>query len=197
MRVRVPILVILAAGFLSVAENGWCENPKIGLLEQKKNELNALRKTLHEKRVRAENIRKQLESHMEELSAEITFVVEIRGIKTYKQASVVPRIAFNLKLFQRLYLYANGLSGKIAYLENAENELAYWHMLTEDDLKIFQTMSDMDVNNLLAEVSGVLESHRPESGAKLIDLRNPAVGTPKEIWEDVFEFGKNKRRGRK
>ena len=192
MRRRPRFLIsFVAAALLLVGETGFCENPKVNLLEQKKGELISLYEMLNAKRIQAENIRKQLESHMEELAGEIASETKNRGIKTYKQASKVPRIEFNLRLLQRLYLYTAGLSGKIAYLENAENELAYWHMLTDDDLKIFQTMSDMDINKLLAEVSGVLETHRPESGAKLIDIRDSVARTPEEIWKDVLEFGKS------
>ena len=192
MKTHVPFFILSVLCVLFLAETGLCGNPKIGLLEQKKNDISALLETLNQKRMLAEGIRTQLRSHIEELTNEIASEQERRSIKTYKQASEHPRIEFDLKLLQRLFLYTDSLDAKIAYLKIAENELAYWRMLADDDLKIFRTMSDMDIVNLLAGVGGVLKTHRSKSGEKLIDLHDTKVRTPEEIWDTVTKSKQGK-----
>jgi hypothetical protein len=121
-----------------------------------------------------------------------TFIAEIikeakgRQVSGYKEAINVPRIHYNLKLIQKLEGYTIALHQKIAYLKDANEQLVFYYQQIEDDLKIIETLRDMDVDGLLLGINRALDAYMPETQKHIIYADQIEYYHPQEVWRKIM-----------
>ena len=106
-------------------------------------------------------------------------------INSYQAASRSPRIDFNLKLIQKILGYISGLDKKIEYLNIGSEELRFLYRQADDDLKIIETVHDIEIDNLVDQINQISKKYQGQDEKLLIDSGDFDLIPPERIWNDM------------
>ena len=158
---------------------------KLSELRSKMAGILSLRETLIERQAQAFKLRSQLKEIMMELEEEIGTEKNRLRINSYQAASRSPRIDFNLKLIQKILGYISGLDKKIEYLNIGSEELRFLYQQADDDLKILETVHDIEIDNLVDQINQISKKYQGQDEKLLIDSGDFDLIPPERIWNDM------------
>ena len=158
---------------------------KLSELRSKMTEILSLRERLIERQAQAFKLRGQLKEIMMELEEEIGTEKNRLKINSYQAASRSPRIDFNLKLIQKILGYISGLDKKIEYLNIGSEELRFLYRQADDDLKILETVHDIEIDNLVDQINQISKKYQGQDEKLLIDSGDFDLIPPERIWNNM------------
>lgn len=158
---------------------------KLSELRSKMTEILSLRERLIQRQAQAFRLRSQLKEIMMELEEEIGTEKNRLRINSYQAASRSPRIDFNLKLIQKILGYISGLDKKIEYLNLGSEELRFLYRQADDDLKILETVHDIEIDNLVGQINQISKKYQGQDEKLLIDGGDFDLIPPETIWNNM------------
>jgi hypothetical protein len=185
LRFRIDVCLYAFMIFLLLPANVPASTPKTIELRNKMSEILSLREKLTAKQAQAFQLCEKLKGTMRTLEEEIKAEKRSLKIESYHEAIRSPRIHSNIKLIQKLLAYISALDGKIQYLRIGTEELKFLYRQAEDDLRILETLNDMEIQKLMDQITQISEKYHSEVNKLLID-GNGIVLTPSEvIWRNI------------
>ena len=166
--------------------NTLANNFKLSDLTNKMAEISSLRDKVIQRQAQASKLIKQLSQTMVELKEEIKGEKRKLRITSCQEAIRNPRIDYNIKLIQRILVYTSSLNEKVQYLDIASQELAFLYQQAEDDLKILETLSDMEIEKLMGQINQIFGKYQSEANRLVIDSDGIVLTPPEEIWESIM-----------
>jgi hypothetical protein len=167
---------------------GHCfkDNTQILTLKHKKTEISDLHAELSQKIVLIIKMRRELNTRLQTFIEEIIQEAKGRKISSYNEAIKIPRIHYNLKLIQKLEGYMTALRHKIAYLKDANEQLEFYYQQIEDDLRIIETLREMDIGELIGSIDQALDAYAPETQKHIIYADRIAFHPPQKLWRQIM-----------
>ena len=165
------------------ATPGLSNNLKIIEVTQKMSEITSMQSKVRLRTEQAQNIRTELNQKMRTYIEEV--IAEQRRSKTtsYKSVSQKPRIHFDLNLIGMLNTYVQVLDRKIDYFESGQLRMAYLYQQAEDDLKLIETLNDMQVEDLVSRIDSLLAEYINELQNDLIYFAEIPAYSPERVWK--------------
>ncbi len=178
------ILVTLIFG-MTVSATGAVNVAKLDLLQQKIVDIQALQ-------ARIDNIRKQalalqgtLQAKVAEYTREILKEQTARELKTFKRAIGVYRVRYNLKLVQQISAYLTAVSERIDFFKDGREQIDFLHQQAQDDLKMVQTLSDMEVADFIRRMDPALRKYEVAVNSSLFDIEKIQQEKLETIWATI------------
>jgi pantothenate synthetase len=183
-KLSLGILILL----LLFNAQGYCfkGDTQILTLKQKMTEISELYEKVSQKIALITQMRQELNASKRTFIEEIIKETKGRQISAYNEAIHIPRIHYNLKLIQKLEGYTTALRQKTAYLKDANEQLVFYYQQIEDDLKIIETLKDMDVEGLMLGINRALDAYRPETKKHIIYADRIEFYHPQEVWRKIM-----------
>ncbi|MDY6950841.1 MAG: hypothetical protein SWE60_04970 [Thermodesulfobacteriota bacterium] len=160
-------------------------NPSMVSLQQKMGQLASLRQSIVEKTERGTRIRQQFKEQRQAIVEEIRKEQERMGTESYQKALQCPRIDYALKLLQRYDGYLSEIDRRLTYFETVDVQLAYLLEQAEDDMKIIETLHDMDIAALVIRIESVLDAYLPEAEKPLIRAKSLPLPQHQGVWNAI------------
>jgi len=154
-------------------------------LEKKVQELSDLSQQLSKKQAEVKNLIGIYQNDIKDLTLEIKSEQKRNNIRTFSQAQQHPRISYDLSLIQRKQAYIDKLQETEIKLQNGTYELEFLKRQAVDDLRIVKTLGSEEVENLVKDISKVIEKYMPEAGELAIEVDPRSMQTPEQIWREI------------
>jgi hypothetical protein len=186
MKKRMPLKAMMTLGAILLV---WAASSpaadKAAELQRKMADVSLLQAQLAEKKNQAIRIREQLYGHLETLKAEILTEQKQARITTYPAALKCPRIRYNLRLSGEIHAYIAKFNDKIRFYQIGLDKLDYLYQQVDDDLKIIQTINNLKIEALTAQIEAVIAEYLPEAHRILINLEPLQEENPQLLWEKI------------
>jgi hypothetical protein len=157
-------------------------------LNRKMDEISSLQQSLSQKISLVMQKQEQLEQKVDELEKEIHHEKKQMQIESYLKAIRNPRIEFNLRLIQLLLGYITGLTEKISYFQNGYQTLDFFRQQAQDDLLLIQTLNDMEIDDLIAQINSVLDEFIPDLNRPVFDTNEIPLKDTEKIWNQIIQL---------
>ena len=165
----------------------YASEHKILELHRKIAEISSLQQKLTQKISSAMQKQEQLSQGVNELEKEIKHEKEQLQIESYQKAIRNPRIEFDLKLIQLLIGYIYGINEKISSFQNGYQTLVFFQQQAQDDLRMIETLNDMEIDKLITQINSVLDEFFPELGKPVFDAQNIPKKDTEKIWNEIIQ----------
>ncbi|MDY6986801.1 MAG: hypothetical protein SWQ30_01990 [Thermodesulfobacteriota bacterium] len=162
-------------------------NPGISNLQQKMGQLSSLRARIAEKADQGTRIRQQFKEQMQAIAEEIEDEQERMGTGSYEKAIQCPRIDYDLRLLQQYDGYLFEIDRRLTYFQTVDVQLAYLLQQAEDDMKIIETLNDMDIAALMLRIDRVLDEYLPEAEKPLIRAEHLRLPEHEGVWNEIVK----------
>lgn len=182
---KTHIILLAIAGLLFFSSYANA-NQKAVSLKRAMADLALLDNQLSEKKEQAGYIKANLEDKIKSLKTEILEEKRINDIQTQSQAEKNPRIHYDLILISELTGFVDIVKGKIVFYKTGHDRLGYLYQQAEDELKIINTLNDLKIAALIAQVKSVVESYIPEAQTILISPKSLFRKSPGDIWTEIM-----------
>lgn len=173
--------------YLLFCSPSYASEHKISELHQKMAEISSLQQKLSQKISSAMQKQEQLNQRVDELEKEIILEKEQLQIESYPKAIRNPRIEFDLKLIQLLIGYIYGINEKISSFQNGYQTLVFFQQQAQDDLRMIETLNDMEIDKLIIQINSVLDEFFPELGKPVFDAQNLPMKDTEKIWNEIIQ----------
>jgi chromosome segregation ATPase len=187
-------LLFLTLG-LFVASSFAAET-KTDPLPLKMEQLLELRQKASTKLASAFQLLDQINRRMDELWKEILEIRQHEKIISYAEAARSARIKYNLLLLAQLQAYASGLDREIEKLKEAEARLDFMYQMTEDDLKINETLDHMESAALPKQIDQTIGAYQWLNGNHLLAAKGMKLPATQKIWQNFNTKKANGQKGR-
>jgi len=177
--------VTIVSFSVSTAAFGAVNVAKLDLLQQRITEIQALQARMDEIRNQAVALQSTLQGKADTYSKEIRKEQADRDLKNYQQAIQVYRIRYNLKLVQQISAYLAAVSERIAYFQEGREQVDFLHQQAQDDLKMVQTLSDMEIAGFIDRMDQVLARYEKAVNSSLFDIEKIQQATLETIWHAI------------
>jgi len=165
----------------------YASEHKISELHRKMTEISSLKQKLSQKISLAMQKQEQLSQRVDELEKEIKHEKEQLQIESYQKAIRNPRIEFDLKLIQLLIGYIYGINEKISSFQNGYQTLVFFQQQAQDDLRMIETLNDLEIDKLITQINSVLDEFFPELGKPVFDAQNIPMKDTEKIWNEIIQ----------
>jgi len=162
-------------------------HPTIFTLQQKMEQIASLRASIAEKAEQGKSIRQQFKEQMEAIAQEIKDEQEWMETKSYEEAIQCARIDYDLRLLQRYDGYLSEIDRRLNYYQTLDVQLAYLFQRAEDDMKIIETLNDMDIAALMIRIDRVLDEYLPEADKPLIRAKHLRLPPHEDVWNEIVK----------
>jgi hypothetical protein len=173
--------------YLLLCGPNYASEHKTTELNRKMAEISSLQQSLSQKISLVMQKQEQLKQKVDALEKEIKQEKEQFQIESYLKAIRNPRIEFNLNLIQLLYGYITGLTDKISYFQNGYQTLDFFRQQAQDDLLMIETLNDMEIDKLIAQINSVLDEFIPELGKPIFDTNDIPSKNTEKIWNEIIQ----------
>jgi hypothetical protein len=163
------------------------DNPKAEMIRNGMMEILSLVDTFREKNEQAIMIRSHLEEQLGALSKEMEDEQKRLRIISYQEAVRSPRIYYDLKLAQKLFAYISIFNEKIRDLQIAIEKLNFLYQRAGDDLRIVETLNDLEVEGLTDQMTTLLHEYAREANDFLFDADDIVLRDPERIWNEMMK----------
>ena len=160
-------------------------NYKTTELNHQISEISLVRKDITQKISQGTDMRDQLYEQMQELVREIIKEKNRHQLESYQDASKNLRISYDLKLVHQLRVYIASLDQKIAYFQNADETLGYYHQQVQDDMKIIRALNDFEVDKLISQINAALDEYIPETKKQMINVQIVQWIDSEQLWSEI------------
>ena len=178
--------------YLLLCGPNYASEQKTTELNRKMAEISSLQQGLSKKIALVMQKQEQLRQKVDELEKEIKLEKAQLQTETYLKAIRNPRIEFNLKLIQLLFGYITGLTDKISHFQNGYETLDFFQQQARDDLLMIQTLNDMEIDELIAQINSVLDEFIPELDKPVFDTNDIPSKDTEKIWNEIIQPQKAK-----
>ena len=172
---------------LVLAGNVFAGNSKSLELRNKLRHIQYLREGLSNRHREASELTENLKARMEKFRSEIRTERKRSGIKTFEEALRNPRVDYNIKLIQQILAYNSKLDEKIRYLKMGNDELEFLVAQADDTLRIFGTLNDMEIDELLDQLNQTSQKYQPEAKKLIIIMENCTRIPAENIWNGIVK----------
>lgn len=162
-------------------------NPRISNLQQKMGQISSLRQRISEKADQGIRLRQQFKEQMQVMAEEIKDEQERMGTGSYEKAIQCPRIDYDLRLLQQYDGYMSEIDRRLTYFQAVDVQLAYLFQQAEDDMKIIETLNDMDIASLMIRIDRVLVEYLPEAEKPLIRAEHLRLPQHEDVWNAIVK----------
>jgi uncharacterized coiled-coil DUF342 family protein len=175
-------LMLLAISTVS-AEASTAKNNE---LNRKISEISSLHHNLQEKIAAARATRDQLQKQIDKLVGEIHQRRDKENIVSYRTAIQSSRINYNIKLIRQLSGYSDQLTRRITYFQSGTEMLVFLNQQIRDDLRLIQTLNDMQIDKLIYRINEVLDEYIPETNKHIISFEAISWRSSEMIWNEII-----------
>lgn len=158
---------------------------KTGSLEEKIGKILALRAKMTDKIDQAIEIRTRLEHRFVELREEIQAEQSRFEIHSIQQALQNMRIRYNLSLIQVIRAYRDRLNARIDYFQTGNERLRFMVYEINDSIAIINTLVDMEIENLMNRIDGLLNEYIPETKKQTFDAADILPVPVERVWNEI------------
>lgn len=182
IRCMVFIGIVAALPCTAVA---YADTTKKNQLQRIMADLALLNNQLVQRKDDAADTRSKLSRRLDEIRREA--LREIRGANIRSEAEALshPRIHYDLMLIAEMQAYIERYTGRINYYRIASDRLTYLYQQADDDLKIINTLSDIKIDALMAQVEKVLEDYLPDAQTIVVQPNTLVVKSPEAVWKSL------------
>ena len=178
--------------YLLLCGPNYASEQKTTELNRKMTEISSLQQGLSKKIALLMQKQEQLRQKVDELEKEIKLEKAQLQTESYLKAIRNPRIEFNLKLIQLLFGYITGLTDKISHFQNGYETLDFFQQQARDDLLMIQTLNNMEIDELIAQINSVLDEFIPELDKPVFDTNEIPSKDTEKIWNEIIQPQKAK-----
>ena len=158
---------------------------KLDLLQQRITEIQALQTRMDEIRGQAVALQSTLHAKVDAYSKEIRKERDAQALKNYRQAIKVYRVRNNLKLVQQITAYLAAVSERIAFFEEGREQVDFLYQQAQDDLKMVQTLSDMEITGFIDRMDQVLARYQKAVNSSLFDIEKIQQAELEALWDSI------------
>jgi len=158
---------------------------KLDLLQQRIIEIQTLQTRMDEIRSQAVALQGALQGKVDAYTKEIRKEQIDRGLKNYRQATDVHRVRYNLKLVQQITAYLVAVSERITYFEEGREQVDFLYQQAQDDLKMVQTLSDMEITSFVDRMDQVLAKYEKAVNSSLFDIEKIKQAELEALWYSI------------
>ncbi len=170
---------------MTVSVNGAINVAKLDLLQQKIVDIQTLQARIDDIRKRALALQGALQAKVVEYTREIRKEQAARKLKSFKQAIGVYRVRYNLKLVQQISAYLTAVSERIVFFQDGREQIDFLHQQAQDDLKMVQTLSDMEVADFIRRMDQALKKYEIAVNSSLFDIEKIQQEKLEAIWKTI------------
>ena len=178
------VVTIVSLGVCSFAF-GAVNVTKLDLLQQRINEIQALQTRMDDMRSQAVALQSTLQGKADTYSKEIRKEQADRDLKNYQQAIKVYRVRYNLKLVQQINAYLAAVSKRIAFFQEGRERVDFLYQQAQDDLKMVQTLSDMEIAGFIDRMDQVLAKYEKAVNSSLFDIEKIQQPELEALWHSI------------
>lgn len=169
-----------------IAANSEASTAKTEELNRKLSEISSLQHILQEKIAAARATHDQLQKQIDKLAGEIHQRCDKESIVSYQTAIKSSRINYNIKLIRQLSEYTDQLTRRITYFQSGKEMLVFLDQQIRDDLRLIQTLNDMQIDKLIYRINEVLDEYIPETKKHIISLEAISWRSGEMIWNEII-----------
>lgn len=158
---------------------------KLDLLQQRIAEIQALQTRMDEIRGQAVALQGVLQGKVDAYSKEILKEQADRALQNYQQAIKVYRVRYNLKLVQQITAYLDAVSERIAFFEEGREQVDFLYQQAQDDLKMVQTLSDMEITGFIDRMDQILARYEQAVNSSLFDIEKVRQAELEALWNSI------------
>ena len=166
--------------------NTEASTAKIQELNRKISEISSLQHNLQEKIATANATRDQLQKQIDKLAGEIHQRRDKENIVSYRTAIQSSRINYNIKLIRQLSGYSDQLTRRITYFQSGTEMLFFLNQQIRDDLRLIQTLNDMEIDKLIYRINEALDEYIPETKKHIISFDAICWRSGEMIWNQII-----------
>jgi len=97
----------------------------------------------------------------------------------------VYRVRYNLKLVQQITAYLAAVSERITYFEEGREQVDFLYQQAQDDLKMVQTLSDMEITSFIDRMDQVLAKYEKAVNSSLFDIEKIKQAELETLWYSI------------
>ena len=168
------------------AANTEANTAKTQELNRKLSEISSLQYIIEEKIATAKATHEQLQNQIDKLAGEIHQWRDKENIESYQTAIQFARINYNIELIRQLSGYTDELTRRITYFQSGKEMLVFLNQQIRDDLRLIQTLNDMQVDKLIHRINEVLDEYIPETEKHIISLEAISWRSGEMIWNEMI-----------
>ena len=177
------LLIILAALVLLALPVTAAGNAKGDLLRRTMADIALLNGQMAQRKMDAAEIRDALLVRLDKIKTEVSRELQKKEIETEAEALSYPRLLYDLMLIAEIQAYIDRYKQKIGHYRLAYDRLSYLYQQADDDLKIINTLSDLKIDALIAQVDKILAGYLPDAQTLVIHPDNLTIEAPQKIWK--------------
>ncbi len=185
------ILVVFFGVFVS--STGAVNVEKVNLLRQRIEGIQVLQDRIDSLTKQAVTLRGTLQAKAEEYMGEIRKEKAVRDLKSFNQATGVYRVRYNLKLVQQINAYLAAVSGRIEFFRDGRQQINFLHQQAQDDLKMVQTLSDLEIDDFIGRIDQVLEKYEIAVNSTLFTIGEIRQENLETLWKTISASAKHSR----
>ena len=134
----------------------------------------------------AHEMLEQLNRRRDELRREILEVQQQEKTVAFAKAVQSARIKYDLLLLGQLQAYVNRLDLEIENLKDAKAKLDFLYQMTEDDIKIIETLDHLESEGLLKQIDRTIHGYDFLNQTHLFVAKDMIPPEPRKIWQDLM-----------
>jgi hypothetical protein len=187
MQKRIAEYVLIMAVFfwVPVSSTGAVNIEKVDLLEQRIAGIQALQERIDDIGKQAVTLHGELQAKAEEYAGEIRKEKRARALKSFNQAIRVYRVRYNLKLVQQISAYLAAVSERIEFFRDGRERIDFLYQQARDDLKMVQTLSDMEIADFIRRIDQVLEKYELAVNSPLFTIEEIRQENLETLWKTI------------
>jgi len=193
MQKRIAEYVLIMAVFfwVPVSSAGAVNIEKVDLLEQRIAGIQALQERIDDIGKQAVTLHGELQAKAEEYAGEIRKEKRARALKSFNQAIRVYRVRYNLKLVQQISAYLAAVSKRIEFFHDGRERINFLYQQARDDLKMVQTLSDMEIADFIRRIDQVLEKYELAVNSPLFTIEEIRQENLETLWKTISASAKH------
>lgn len=160
-------------------------NTKSEDLKQKVADIALLHHQLADRIEQAKAIREKFRHQKQSLTDEINVLRQAKQFKTFEDADQHLRIHYNLLLIGSVDGYLKEIDNKILYFETGQNRLVYLQKSASDDIRMIDTLNDLEIDALTTQISLVISQYLPEAHVIQLSTDDITPSPPQLVWERI------------
>jgi len=178
------VMTIVAVG-LGTSVFGAVNVAKQDLLQQRITEIQALQARMDDIRSQTVALQGELQGKVAAYAKEIRKEQADRDLQNYQQAIKVYRVRYNLKLLQQITAYLAAVAERIAFFQAGREQVDFLYQQAQDDLKMVQTLSDMEINGFIDRMDQVLAKYEKAVNSSLFDIEKIEQAEMEALWLSI------------
>lgn len=154
-------------------------------LQQKVADIALLHQQLGDRIEQANEMREAFEQQRQLLADEIAMLKNNRNPANELPAENELRIRYNKELLRVIAAYGSQLEAKIVFFQTGQDKLTYLQKLAFDDIRLIDTLKDLEIDALMTQISLVINLYLAEAHTIQLNPVEILSPVPEETWRNV------------